>query len=82
MFAMGVYVSFLDNANRLFQIRFCFTQKTAGRQTMLIYIFAIVFSGPLGLIVDKFGKRRYFTMFGMLFFCLSHLLFLVYPQCI
>lgn len=81
MFAVALYVCFLDNANKLIQTRFCYNQKSAGRAIMITYIVAALLSAPLGLIVDYVGHKRYFTIAGMSIFALAHLIFLLYPQC-
>lgn len=81
MFAVALYVTFLDNANKLLQVRFCYTQPSAGRAIMITYIVAALFSAPLGLIVDKVGRRRYFTIICMVIFTTAQLIILVYPQC-
>jgi MFS family permease len=71
----------MDNANRFFQYRFCFTQVDSGRAIMYIYLSAVISSIPLGYVVDKWGKRGYFFMATMLTFFLTHLLFLFLPNC-
>jgi nitrate/nitrite transporter NarK len=81
MFAVGLYVPFLDNANRLFQKRFCFSQASAGKALMITYLVAAIFSAPLGLLVDKIGFKRYFIMATMCILTIAHLTLLVYPQC-
>ena len=81
MFAVALYVCFLDNANKLLQTRFCYTQPSAGRAIMIVYIVAASFSAPLGLIVDKVGYKRYFTIAGMVIFTIAHIIILAYPQC-
>lgn len=81
MFAVALYVCFLDNANKLLQTRFCYTQPSAGRAIMVTYIVAALFSAPLGLIVDRVGCKRYFTIAGMVIFTFAHIIILLYPQC-
>jgi nitrate/nitrite transporter NarK len=81
MFAVGLYVPFLDGANKLFVERFCFTPVEAGRALMITYVVAAVFSAPLGILVDKIGYKRYFIMLCMLVFTIAQLIILVYPQC-
>lgn len=82
MFAVALYVCFLDNANKLLQTRFCYTNTSAGRAIMITYIVAAVCSAPLGFIVDKVGFKRYFTIVGMIIFTIAHLIILLYPQCV
>jgi MFS family permease len=78
---MAQYIPFLDNANRLFQKRFCFTQTTAGEVITVTYIATAVFSGVLGILVNKVGHRRYFIMGATFIFFLAHTIIWVYPQC-
>lgn len=82
MFAVALYVTFLDNANKLLQVRFCYTQPSAGRAIMITYIVAACFSAPLGILVDKIGYKRYFIIACMVIFTCAHLIILVYPQCL
>lgn len=78
---MTQYIPFLDNANRLFQKRFCFTQTTAGEVVTITYIATALFSGPLGILVHKLGCRRYFIMAATLIFLTAHTIIWAYPQC-
>lgn len=80
MFAVGLYVPFLDGANKLFMERFGFTAVEAGRALMITYVVAAVFSAPLGILIDKIGYKRYFIMLCMLVFTIAQLIILVYPQ--
>jgi nitrate/nitrite transporter NarK len=81
MFAVGLYVPFMDGANKLFIVRFCFSPVGAGKALMVTYIVAAVFSAPLGLLIDKIGFKRYFIMICMVVFTVAQLIILVYPQC-
>lgn len=78
---MSQYIPFLDNANRLFQKRFCFTQTSAGEVITVTYIATAVFSGPLGLLVNRVGYRRYFIIFTTIVFFTAHTILWTYPQC-
>jgi MFS family permease len=81
MFAVGLYVPFMDGANRLLVERFCFTPVSAGRALVITYLTA-VFSSPLiGVIVDKVGYKRYFIIACLSIFTIAQLIFFVYPQC-
>jgi MFS family permease len=82
MFGIGQYVPFLDNANQLFQVRFCFSQVTAGKNIMITYIVVGSFVFPLAWLVDKIGFKRYFAILGMIIFVIGHFIILVYPQCV
>ena len=81
MFAIALYVPFLDNANKLMQVRFCYTQKTAGRAIMVTYITAAALSAPLGLFVDWIGFKRYLIIVSMVIFTMAQSFILFYPQC-
>ena len=81
MFAIALYVPFMDNANKLLSVRFCYTQKSAGHVIMITYIVAATFSAPLGLLVDKIGFKRYFIIASMCIFTLAQSFILFYPQC-
>ena len=78
---MTQYIPFLDNANRLFQKRFCFTQTTAGEVITVTYIATALFSGPLGILVNRVGFRRFFIMGATFIFFLAHTIIWAYPQC-
>jgi MFS family permease len=71
----------LDNANRYYQKRYCFTQVEAGEAVMYIYLSAIAFSLPLGLMVDKFGKRLYFFIGCLVVFLVAQIVYLSIPSC-
>jgi MFS family permease len=79
---MSMYVPFMDNVNRLFQKRFCFTQVSAGSVITITYLVTGAVSIPLGMLVDYIGKRRYFIMGTILVFTIAHLIILLYPQCL
>lgn len=79
--AAALYVPFMDNANRYYQKRYCFTQTEAGLAVMYIYLSAIAFSLPLGLIVDKYGKRLYFFIGTLVVFLLAQIIYLAIPNC-
>jgi MFS family permease len=81
MFAVGLYVPFLDGANNLFGERFCYTPVQAGKALMVTYIVAATFSAPIGILIDKFGFKRYFIMLCMFIFTLAQFIILVLPQC-
>lgn len=81
MFSLSLYIPFMDNANRMFQKRFCFTQVGAGKAVMLTYLVCVVASPPLGIAVDKVGKRRYWIVGTTFVYFCAHFIFLVYPSC-
>jgi len=78
---MTQYIPFLDNANRLFQKRFCYTQSSAGQVITVTYVATAIFSGPLGLIVNKVGYRRFFIIGATIIFFSAHTLIWLLPQC-
>lgn len=73
---------FLDNSNKLLQVRFCFSQVTAGQNITVTYIVVGMFGFPLGWLIDRLGFRRYFAVSGMTIFTLGHLIILLFPQCL
>jgi MFS family permease len=48
---------------------------------MYVYLSAIIFSLPLGSLIDKYGKRVYFFIGTMFCFLLTHLIFFGLPNC-
>lgn len=78
---MAQYIPFLDNANLLFQTRFCFTRTSAGKVVTITYLATALFSAPLGLLVNHLGFRRYFVMVATLIFLTAHTLIWTFPQC-
>ncbi len=82
MFAIAQYIPFLDNVNKLLQVRFCFSQITAGRNIMITYLVTSLVGFPLGIIVDRIGYKRYLTMIGMTLFMTAHIIIYVFPQCV
>lgn len=81
MLAIAQYIPFLDNVNKLIQVRFCFSQISAGKNIMITYLVTAFLGFPLGILVDKIGYKRYLTMIGMTIFMLAHVIIYVYPQC-
>ncbi len=81
MFGEGLYVPFMDGANKLFIERFCFTPVEAGKALTITYLVAAIFSAPIGLLIDKIGFKRYFIMCCMSIFTLGQLTILITPQC-
>jgi MFS family permease len=78
---MSLWIPFLDNINRLFQYRFCYTEVSAGDAVSIAYFVAVVTSIPLGLAVDYFGRRRILSVVGLLVLLIAQLIILIYPQC-
>ena len=81
MFAVSLYVPFLDNANSLFQHRFCYTSKSAGSTIMITYLVSAIFSAPLGYLIDVVGCKRYFIISSMFIFTVAQSIILFWPQC-
>ena len=79
--AMSMWIPFLDNVNRMFQKRYCFSQVSAGKAITIAYLTTTIVSVPLGICVDKFGHRRFLSMLGIGVFLVAQILFLSYPQC-
>lgn len=81
MLAIAQYIPFLDNVNKLIQVRFCFSQISAGKNIMVTYLVTAFLGFPLGILVDKIGYKRYLTMIGMTIFMFAHVIIYVFPQC-
>ena len=81
MFSIAQYVPFLDNVNVLLQVRFCFSQVSAGKNIMVTYLVTSLLGFPLGILVDKVGLKRYLSMIGMSLFMTAHIIIYIYPQC-
>lgn len=81
MLAIAQYIPFLDNVNKLIQVRFCFSQISAGKNIMITYLVTAFLGFPLGILVDKIGYKRYLTMIGMTIFMFAHVIIYVFPQC-
>lgn len=81
MFSIAQYIPFLDNVNVLLQVRFCFSQVSAGKNIMVTYLVTSLLGFPLGILVDKVGLKRYLSMIGMTLFMTAHIIIYAYPQC-
>ena len=81
MFAIGLYVPFMDGANQLFITRYCFTTISAGKALMVTYIVAAFCSPPLGILIDKVGYKRYFIMTCMLIYTIAQIILISIKQC-
>lgn len=81
MFSIAQYIPFLDNVNQLLQVRFCFSQVSAGQNIMITYLVTSILGFPLGILVDKVGFKRHLTMIGMTLFMCAHIIVLISPAC-
>jgi nitrate/nitrite transporter NarK len=81
MLGIAQYIPFLDNVNKLIQVRFCFSQVAAGRNVMVTYLVTSLLGFPIGIVVDKLGYKRYLIVIGMAVFLAAHIIIFVYPQC-
>jgi MFS family permease len=81
MWAVSLYVPFMDGANRLYQVRFCFSQVTSGKAIVITYLVAAAGSAPLGLLIDKVGHKRYFMVACFCIFTIAQSFILFFPQC-
>lgn len=75
------YIPFLDNVNEMLQVRFCFSQITAGKNIMITYFVTSLIGFPMGIMADRLGYKRYFSIAGMFTLFIAHILILIYPQC-
>ena len=81
MFAVGLYVPFMDGAHELFVSRYCFTSISAGKALMITYLVAAFCSPPLGILVDKIGHKRYFIMICMIMYIIAQIILISIKQC-
>jgi len=49
---------------------------------MITYIATALFSGPLGILVNYVGYRRFFIIGATIIFLIAHTMIWLYPQCI
>jgi MFS family permease len=71
----------MDNANSLYQVRFCFSQVSSGKALVITYLVSSVCSAPLGLLIDRVGQKRYFIMLAFGIFLTAQLIIFFFPQC-
>jgi nitrate/nitrite transporter NarK len=77
----GGFVPFMDNANSYFQLRFCFSGVDAGRATMVAYVTSLLLALPLGVSIDRLGRRRsWIVLNAAVLFC-AHFYMWAYPNC-
>lgn len=81
MCAVSLYVPFMDNANSLYQKRFCFSQVSSGKALVITYLVAALCSPPLGYLIDKVGYKRYFIITSFIIFLVAQMIILFFPQC-
>lgn len=48
---------------------------------MITYLLTSVIGLPLGILVDRIGFKRYFTVTGMALYFSAHLIIYIFPQC-
>ena len=80
MFTEGLFVPFLDNANKFYQFRFGYDSVTAGNILMIPYVLSAFLSPLFGYMIDKIGKRSKFIIVAAFLFLVTHLLFAFLPE--
>lgn len=78
--SQSTFLCFMNQANdHLYQV-FGFTNEEAGRIVMVVYIMGIIFIPLVGKLVDRYGKRPIFAIFGMIFLTVSQAIFLCFSN--
>lgn len=80
MLTEGLFIPFLDNANKFYQFRFGYDPVSAGNILIIPYVLSSFLSPLFGYIVDKIGKRGKFIILAALLFFLTHSLFAFLPN--
>ena len=80
MLTEGLFVPFLDNANKFYQYRFGYDPVSAGNILIIPYVLSSFLSPLFGYFVDKIGKRGKFIIVATLLFFVTHVLFTVLPN--
>ena len=80
MLTEGLFVPFLDNANKFYQFRFGYDPVSAGNILIIPYVSSAFLSPLFGYMVDKIGKRGKFIILATFLFFITHLLFTTLPN--
>lgn len=80
MLTEGLFIPFLDNANKFYQIRFGYDPVSAGNILIIPYVLSAFLSPLFGYIIDKVGKRGKFIILAAFLFLVTHGLFTFLPD--
>mmetsp|Transcript_21546 Transcript_21546/g.3523 ORF Transcript_21546/g.3523 Transcript_21546/m.3523 type:complete len:182 (-) Transcript_21546:343-888(-) len=72
---------FNNIASAFYQNRFNFSSITAGWIISITYLISAIFSPFLGLMIDKIGKRVWMIILSAGMMTITHLAFLIMPDC-
>ncbi|CAD8200988.1 unnamed protein product [Paramecium octaurelia] len=79
MLSEALFVPFLDNGNAFFQIKFGFSQQSAGVLLTIPYVFAACVTPFVGIYSDKIRQRSLLIVLTTVIFIVTHLcLLLIY----
>jgi hypothetical protein len=81
--AESLFVPFLNNANKLYQTRFGFTNVGAGEILVIPYVAAFIFTPFLGIFMsmNRSSPRARYILFSSSFFLITHVMFATLPNC-
>ena len=81
--AESLFVPFLNNANKLYQYRFGFSNVGAGEILMIPYLAACLFTPFLGIFmsINRNSPRAKYILLSSVFFLATHLFFALLPNC-
>lgn len=80
MLTEGLFIPFLDNANKFYQFRFGYDSVSAGNILIIPYVLSSVLSPIFGYMIDKIGKRGKFIILATFLFLVTHYLFAMLPH--
>ncbi|CAD8096870.1 unnamed protein product [Paramecium sonneborni] len=79
MLSEALFVPFLDNGNAFFQVKFGFSQQSAGVLLTIPYVFAACVTPFVGIYGDKIRQRSLLIVLTTIIFIITHLcLLLIY----
>ncbi|CAD8147772.1 unnamed protein product [Paramecium pentaurelia] len=79
MLSEALFVPFLDNGNAFFQVKFGFSQQSAGVLLTIPYVFAACVTPFVGIYSDKIRQRSLLIVLTTVIFIITHLcLLLIY----
>lgn len=80
--AESLFIPFLNNANKLYQHRFGFSNVRAGDILVVPYMSAALFTPFLGIYMSFKGSRAKYILMGTFVFLITHLSFAMLPNCL
>ncbi|CAD8202057.1 unnamed protein product [Paramecium octaurelia] len=77
MLSEALFVPFLDNGNAFFQVKFGFSQQSAGVLLTIPYVFAALVTPIIGIYSDKIRQRSLLIVLTTVIFIVTHLCLLL-----